>query len=86
MLTHSPTSDVRRPTTVGYHLGTPLVLTNETGEIVAEWKRDPFGQVIWKSGSVNDHHLFPGQFEDYDTFLVYNWNPFGRRTAAIGHR
>jgi len=56
------------------HLGTPLALSNEVGEVVAEWVRDPFGTVIEKLGDVDDLNMFPGQFWDEDANLAYNWN------------
>lgn len=56
------------------HLGTPLALSDESGAVVAEWVRDPFGNVVSKTGTVEDNHMFPGQFWDEEAQLAYNWN------------
>lgn len=55
-------------------MGTPLALSDEQGQVVAEWVRDPFGKLISKTGTVEDNHMFPGQFWDADANLAYNWN------------
>ncbi len=56
------------------HLGTPLAMSDESGAVVAEWVRDPFGNVVSKTGTVDDNHMFPGQFWDEEAALAYNWN------------
>jgi RHS repeat-associated protein len=59
------------------HLGTPVALTDESGAIVYEKHREPFGVVavdVMGASGIQDNFLFPGQFGDSDAGLFYNWN------------
>jgi RHS repeat-associated protein len=61
-----------------YHnglLGEPIALTDSGGRIVRHVEHDPFGarERAYVS-AVDDRMLFPGQFMDSTSGLVYNWN------------
>jgi RHS repeat-associated protein len=51
------------------HLGTPQVLTDDSGAI------RPFGDAI-TSGSLTFNLRFPGQYHDAETGLHYNWHRY----------
>jgi YD repeat-containing protein len=59
-----------------YHLGSPQVLTDQTGEVV--WKADyrPFGEIQVLIEKVENPFRFPGQYYDKETGLHYNYHRY----------
>jgi RHS repeat-associated protein len=56
------------------HLGTPKVLTDETGNVVWRAVHDPFGRATVEAGSSVEMNVrFPGQYYDGETGLHYNY-------------
>nr|MDU9044453.1 RHS repeat-associated core domain-containing protein [Candidatus Electrothrix aestuarii] len=69
------------------HLGTPQIITNDSGSVV--WKAEylPFGKVNISVADIENNLRFPGQYYDAETGLHYNWNRYydpetGRYIAA----
>ena len=58
------------------HLGTPQMLTSDSGTI--SWKAvyTPFGEAEISVGTVENPLRFPGQYYDQETGLHYNWNRY----------
>ena len=58
------------------HLGTPQILTNDSGTV--SWKAvySPFGEADITIGTVENPLRFPGQYYDQETGLHYNWNRY----------
>jgi len=58
------------------HLGTPQILTNDTGAV--SWKAvyTPFGEAEISGQTVENNIRFPGQYYDQETGLHYNWNRY----------
>jgi RHS repeat-associated protein len=58
------------------HVGTPMVVTNETGTVV--WKADyqPFGRVDITAGDIENNLRFAGQYYDAETGWHYNYNRY----------
>ena len=70
-----------RPTETLYyyhndHLGTPQILTNDSGTV--SWKAvyGPFGETEISVQTVENPLRFPGQYYDQETGLHYNWNRY----------
>jgi RHS repeat-associated protein len=65
-----------QPTGVFYvapdYLGAPHEITNAAGQAVWFWDHDPWG-VSAPTGSFTNRQLFPGQFQDTETGLDYNY-------------
>ena len=58
----------------GDHLGTPQLMTDDTGSIVWKAMYKPFGQAAVDSNSTITNNLrFPGQYFDEETGLHYNY-------------
>jgi RHS repeat-associated protein len=62
------------------HLGTPLYLTNGSGTVVWEGLYKPFGEIYYEDtdpdgdgANVYQPFRFPGQVEDFETGLYYNY-------------
>ncbi|MCW7755457.1 RHS domain-containing protein [Desulfobotulus sp. H1] len=56
------------------HLGTPQMLTASSGAVVWEAKYESFGRAMVAGGTrVKNPLRFPGQYEDEETGLHYNW-------------
>jgi RHS repeat-associated protein len=56
------------------HLGTPQMLTASSGAVVWEAKYESFGRAMVAGGArVKNPLRFPGQYEDEETGLHYNW-------------
>jgi len=55
------------------HLGTPQVMTDETGAVVWRASYDPFGQATITVNTVALNVRFPGQYYDAETGLHYNY-------------
>ncbi|MBK7140496.1 MAG: RHS repeat protein [bacterium] len=58
------------------HLGTPLALTNNQKTVT--WRGDyyPFGEVYDELISSTNPLRFPGQYEDTEADIYYNWNRY----------
>lgn len=58
------------------HLGTPQILTNDTGGV--SWKAvyTPFGEAEISVQTVENPLRFPGQYYDQESGLHYNWNRY----------
>jgi RHS repeat-associated protein len=58
------------------HLGTPKIVTDETGEVV--WKADyqPFGNVDIAVNGIENNFRFAGQYYDAETGLHYNYHRY----------
>jgi RHS repeat-associated protein len=55
------------------HLGTSMLMTDETGTTVWEGEYLPFGEVLSVTGPVTNNLRFPGQYYDGETGLHYNY-------------
>ncbi len=55
------------------HLNTPTSLTDESKQVVWDAVREPFGKTELVSSTVTNNLRFPGQFEDAETGLHYNY-------------
>ncbi|WP_339133385.1 MAG: RHS repeat-associated core domain-containing protein [Candidatus Electrothrix sp. GW3-4] len=69
------------------HLGSPQIITDDSGSVV--WKAEylPFGKVNVSVSQIENNLRFPGQYYDAETGLHYNWNRYydpetGRYIAA----
>ena len=65
------------------HLDTPQKMINSSGQVVWAGKYDPFGTLVWQDTDVDldgiptyNYFRFPGQYEDAETGLYYNWNRY----------
>ncbi len=55
------------------HLGTPTLLTNQSGKVVADIEAMPFGETFVEYAEVEYNKRFPGQYKDTETGLHYNY-------------
>jgi RHS repeat-associated protein len=55
------------------HLGTSMMMTDETVETVWEGEYLPFGEAFSVTGSITNNLRFPGQYFDDETGLHYNY-------------
>ena len=55
------------------HLGTPIILTNESSVTVWKARHEPFGATNQTVNSVIFNLRFPGQYYDAETGLYYNY-------------
>ena len=55
------------------HLGTPTLLTNQSGNVVADFEAMPFGETFVDYAEVEYNKRFPGQYKDAETGLHYNY-------------
>jgi RHS repeat-associated protein len=55
------------------HLGTPQILTDDSGSIVWKAAYTPFGEAQVSIGVVENPHRFRGQYYDAETGLHYNY-------------
>jgi RHS repeat-associated protein len=58
------------------HLGTPLVMTNDRGNICWKARYYPFGELSYEWVSAANYIRFPGRWEDEETNLYYNWHRY----------
>ena len=59
------------------HLGTPQKMTSVSGAVVWSAKYNSFGKAtIDGSSTVTNNLRFPGQYEDEETGLYYNWHRY----------
>jgi len=69
------------------HLGAPLSISNNNGDVVWRWDHDPYGRI---QPNQNPNNLgtfvynlrFPGQYYDQESGLYYNWNRFYAPTTG----
>ena len=52
-------------------LGSTVLLTNEAGEVTAQYEYDVFGSVVGYNGSDQSNYLFTGQELDFESELYY---------------
>jgi RHS repeat-associated protein len=55
------------------HLGTSMLMTDESQNIVWQGEYLPFGETLSVTGSVTNNLRFPGQYFDSETELHYNY-------------
>ena len=55
------------------HLNTPQMLTRPNGAVVWQGQYDAFGEVTQTNTQVSNPLRFPGQYQDDETGLHYNW-------------
>ncbi len=55
------------------HLGTPMLMTNSSGQVVWNGEYLPFGEPLSITGTVTNNLRFPGQYFDGETGLHQNW-------------
>lgn len=65
------------------HLGTPIQATDKDGKVVWAAKYEPFGRAIivtpaatTENPTITSNLRLPGQYEDQETGLHYNWNRY----------
>jgi len=58
------------------HLGTPQILTNDSGTVSWKAAYTPFGEAVISVETVENPLRFPGQYYDSETGLHYNWNRY----------
>lgn len=58
------------------HLGTPIALTNDAGQIAWKASHGPFGKVNISVSTLENNLRFPGQYFDGETGLHYNWHRY----------
>jgi len=59
------------------HLGTPQKMTAVSGAVVWSARYESFGKAEVDAGSVVVNNLrFPGQYEDAESGLSYNWHRY----------
>jgi RHS repeat-associated protein len=64
------------------HLGTPTLLTNQNGKVVADIEAMPFGESYVDYAVVEYNKRFPGQYKDAESGLHYNY--FRDYDSSIG--
>jgi RHS repeat-associated protein len=64
------------------HLGTPVLMTNGSGNTVWQGEFKPFGEPMTVTGSITNNLRFPGQYYDSETGLRQNW--FRDYRAEVG--
>jgi len=69
------------------HLGTPLKITDSSGSVVWQGEFMPFGEPISVAGAIINNLRFPGQYNDVETGLNYNYfrdyNPLVGRYVEV---
>lgn len=66
----------------GDHLQTPREITDDAGTVVWASRHEAFGAVTvdedpdGDSATVTFNHRFPGQYEDVESGMYYNWNRY----------
>jgi len=58
------------------HLGTPQMLTDQSGAIVWSADYESFGEASISIAAKKNNLRFPGQYYDEETGLHYNWNRY----------
>ncbi|MCP4402177.1 MAG: hypothetical protein GY801_33350, partial [bacterium] len=58
------------------HLGTPQKLTAQNGMVVWQAKYSAFGEATIDTEHITNHLRFPGQYEDAETGLHYNFQRY----------
>ena len=65
------------------HLGTPQKITTSSGAVVWSAKYSSFGKAIIEIETVENNLRFPGQYEDRETGLYYNYYRYYGPTLGI---
>lgn len=71
-----PTANIANAATFYFHndhLGTPQALSNENQQVVWQGDYQPFGQVTETVNNIEQNLRFPGQYQDQETGLHYNY-------------
>ena len=55
------------------HLGTPMMMTDSSGNTVWQGEFKPFGEPVSVTGSITNNLRFPGQYYDSETGLHQNY-------------
>ncbi len=55
------------------HIGTPILMTDESSSVVWEEEFLPFGEPLSVTGTITNNLRFPGQYYDEETGLHYNY-------------
>ena len=59
------------------HLGTPLLMTDESNKVVWEGRYDPFGEcIVHPFATIENNFRLPGQYYDKETGLHYNYHRY----------
>jgi len=59
------------------HLGTPQIITDDTGAVAWKGTYSPFGEVaVDPSNTIINNIRMPGQYFDDETALFFNWNRY----------
>ena len=58
------------------HLGTPVMMTDQSQNVVWQASYDPFGQANISVSNITNNLRFPGQYADSETGLYYNMNRY----------
>jgi RHS repeat-associated protein len=61
---------------VADHLGTPWFMTNSLKSFWWQGEYYPFGDLYWGSAYEPNAHRLPGQYEDNESGLYYNWHRY----------
>ena len=64
------------------HLGTPQKLINKTGATTWAAKYQAFGEANVSTQTITNNLRFPGQYNDSETNLHYNWNRYYNNQAG----
>jgi YD repeat-containing protein len=68
---------------VSDHLGTPTEMYGPAGELAWKMQLDLFGVATFQAGKAGDcPWRWPGQYEDGETGLFYNWRRYGPERAV----
>jgi RHS repeat-associated protein len=58
------------------YLGTPMVMTNDQANVAWTARYYPFGEVFYEWATATNNIRFPGQWQDDETDLYYNWHRY----------
>jgi RHS repeat-associated protein len=58
------------------HLGTPLAMTNQAGQVVWSAYYLPLGEAVVTTETIKNNFRFPGQYYDAETGLHYNYHRY----------
>ena len=58
------------------HLGTPIMMTDQSQNIVWQASYDPFGAATINTATITNNLRFPGMYADSETGLYYNMNRY----------
>lgn len=71
----SPIAEIDQNNTITYlhqdSLGSAVLTTDQTGNVITKYEYDPFGQIIGQDGKRNTNYLYTGQEYDLESDLYY---------------